>query len=265
MAKRKQDRLSKEELRAPDEIEVALRNFWTKVYDKRKLIIAVVGGLVLFGVALGVMNWMSSSSADTRAEAMSQATAALGAPVGDEAKNLPEPPAPQLASFTSRDEALAAAEAGLTKFSSEFSGDDSAELVDLALANVKLSKGDHAGAIGAVDAWLGANAESPAKTIALELKARAQLQGGDKAAAVATYQSVADAATGPLKVEALTRVGDLLSPHYGPGGDAAKAIAAYTEALGLLGPKKTLDGIAGLLAGAGSHGALENKLALLGK
>ena len=58
MAKAKKHEMTKEELRAPDEIEVALKGFWEKLYGHRKLIIIGVGALV----AIGIVSWVIGAS-----------------------------------------------------------------------------------------------------------------------------------------------------------------------------------------------------------
>ncbi|MFT7580078.1 MAG: hypothetical protein ACI9MR_001745 [Myxococcota bacterium] len=238
MAK-KQRRMSKEELKAPDEIEVALVKFADGVAKHKKLLLIGLGALIAVGVGLSVLSAMSSSSEASAADEFATATAALSSDVGESAR-----PALQkslVANYPDAASQRAAAKGGLATYAADHAGDDVLELVDLATAQITLADGDADATIAAVDAWLGKHADSPSRVVALELKARATLTKGDKPAALAAYEALAKDAIGPLKVEALVQVGDLNNPLINSGGDAAKAAGAYEQALAAMGPAPKSD------------------------
>ncbi len=263
MAKRSRKRMSKEELAAPDEIEVALNKIWDALTKHKKVIIGAFAGLIALGVVLWVVNATTASARDGRATELRTAVAPIGAQVGEEDPASKDLPGPKAERFTDRATQLAAAEERLTGYATENSGDDALEVVDLALANVKLEKGDAAGAIAMVDAWLGNYGDSPARTAALELKARALTASGDTAKATEAWNALAQGATGKLKAIALKMVGDLANPVLAEGGDATKARAAYDQALAALGPAPADDPAAAIVGKPGLRGELENRLALL--
>lgn len=264
MAKAKKHEMTKEELRAPDEIEVALKGFWEKLYGHRKLIIIGVGALVAIGIVSWVIGASKRSGIESRAVAVRDASLAIGAGIGpDEVKDpeiakLPRPPrfADEAARVTASNEALA-------KFMAERGGDDAAELVAIAAANAKLNKGDAAGALADAEAWLAAHAKSPALPVALELKARAQAAAGQNDAAVATLDELSKQVGGTFKAEILTRLGDLQNPVLNDGkGDAAKAKTAYQAALATLPPDAEPDKLQ-IGGKQGLRGTVENRLGLI--
>lgn len=264
MAKARKHEMTKEELRAPDEVEVALKGFWEKLYTHRKLLLAVLGGFVALGIALWVIGMSKRSGIESRAVDLREAVKAVGAPVGPEpvldprVAKLPRPPR-----FDNEGARIAAAHDGLTRFLSERGGDDAAALVAFAAMNAKLNKGDATGALADVEAWLAANGDSISRPIALELKARAQAAAGQKDAALATLDELSKAVGGSLRATALARIGDLNHPVLtGGAGDAAKAKAAYEAALAALPPEEP-DQMSMLTGKPGLRGKIENHLGLL--
>ncbi|TNF37681.1 MAG: hypothetical protein EP329_02520 [Deltaproteobacteria bacterium] len=260
MAKAKRKRMSKEELNAPDEIEVALANFWDKLVKFKKPIIGAVVGLVAIAIVLWVVGASSRSSAESRAEAMRTAVAPLRGSVGEPDPSEATIPGPKPERFADEAAQVAEAKKRLAAYVGEYGSDDSMQLVSLADANLLLDSGDAAGAATAIEQWLAKYPESPAKVVGLELKARALTAKGERDAAIAAWQAVAAAATGELKADALRRAGDLQNPVLTEGGDAAKAKAAYDEALAALGDAPE---DAGLLGPQGLRGDIKNRLDLL--
>ncbi len=264
MAKRSRKRMSKEELAAPDEIEVALTKVWDGLVKYKKLLIGAFAGLIVLGVILWIANATTASARDGRADALRAAVAPIGAPIGEEDPAANELPGPRPERFADRAAMLAAAEDRLSAYIAEYDGDDALEVVDLALANVKLDRGDHDGAVAMVDAWLGKHEGSPVRTAALDLKARALSAKGDVAAASTAWNALADASAGRLQAMAFKMVGDLANPLLTEGGDAAQAKAAYDKALAALGPAPADDDPAAAIVGKpGLRGELDNRLALL--
>lgn len=265
MAKARKHEMSKEELRAPDEVQVALSSFWDKLYQYRKVIIGAVGVLLAIGVAAWVIGASKRSGIESRSNELREATKAVGAPVGPEpvldprVAKLPRPPR-----FADEAARVAAANDGLAKFLGERSGDKVAELAQIAAINAKLNKGDAAGALTDVDAWLQAYPDSLARPVALELKARVQRAAGKKDEAATTYDDLAKlVGPGVLRASALASVGDLSNPVLNGGaGDAAKAKNAYQAALAALPPEDD-DKMSMLTGKPGLRGEIENHLGLL--
>ncbi|MCA9516334.1 MAG: tetratricopeptide repeat protein [Myxococcales bacterium] len=258
MAKRKR-RMSKEELEAPDQFEVALQKVWEGLVKYRKPIIGGIVALVVLGVVLWIVNATSKSSARTRSLALRDGAAALSAEVGPADSPEVQLPGPKPLRFEDESQRLAAVEKGLSGYVAEYGSDDSRELVDLTLADVKLAKGDAAGALADVEAWIGKHGDSAVMPVALELKARA-LSVTDKAKAVEAWNALAAASTGELKADALRQAGDLQNPVLVDGGDAAKAKAAYEAALAALGPApEKVDPF----GSTGIRGDIDNRLKLL--
>lgn len=260
MAKRK--RMSKEELKAPDEIEVVLNRVWENLNKYKNHIFIGIGALVALGVVLWLVNASSKSGALDRADAIRTAVAPFFGEVGERNPSLAELPGPKAELFEDEAARDKAALERLTAYAGEHESDDSRELVDLAIANLKVRTGDVAGAVTDVDGWLARYAESPVRAAALELKARALAAKGDRDAAAAAWQALATETSGDLKVEALRRAGDLYHPAFGSDApDAAKARAAYEEALAVLGPAPN-DPMA-QFGVAGLRGEVNNRLDLL--
>ncbi len=266
MATAKKHQMTKEELRAPDEVEVALKGFWEKIYKFRKVLLGGVAALLAIGIVIWVVGAMRRSAADADALTLYQATRAVGADVGPEETldtrlaKLPRPPR-----FADEGTRLEAANEQVSKYLADNGGDAGAKLAALTLANVKLNKGDAAGALTDVEKWLGDNADSPAVLFATELKARAQVAAGEREKAIATLEGLAKAASGLLKAELLIRIGDLHNPVLNNGqGDAAQARTAYLEAQKALPPVvEEEDKLSSLTGKPGLRGQLENKLGLV--
>ena len=261
MANATRKRMTKEELAAPDEIEVALSGFWEKLAKYKNYVFIGVGVLIAIGVVFAIIGMSSRASADERALAMRTAVGPLAAYVGEVNPQIAALPGPKPEQYA--DEAARSAEAKkrLEAYVAERSGDDARELLDLALAQQKLAAGDAAGAAEAAKAWLTTYPESAAKLAGLELAARALTAKGDKDAAVAAWKALAAATTGELKAQALRQVGDLHNPVLAGSGDAAQAKAAYDEALTALGPAPAASPIE--FAPAGLRGEIKNRLDLL--
>jgi len=261
VAKASRKRMSKEELNAPDEIEVALSKFWNKLVKFKTPILGAVGALVAIAIVLWIVNSTAQSSAESRADAMRAAVAPLRGSVGEPDPSLATLPGPKPPQFATEEAQVAEAQKSLAAYMGEYGSDDSMQLVSLTDANLKLEAGDAAGAVSAVDQWIAKYPESPAMVVALELKARALTAKGDRAAAIDAWKALAAASTGELKADALRHAGDLDNPVFTDGGDAAKAKAAYDEALAALGGGQEDDAFQ--FAPQGIEGDLKNRLDLL--
>jgi tetratricopeptide (TPR) repeat protein len=238
MAEKAAQRMTKEELRAPDEVQVALGTFWEKLYKYRKAIIGAVVALVAIGIVLWFLGRSKEGDRAQTGDALAEALRPVGASTGEEPPwpedfaRVPKPP-----HFADEATRLAAAETSVEQFLSANQGKPVAEAVALTRANLKLRKGDHAAALADVDAWLAAHPQSPAVALAHELRSRALLAAGRHEDAIAALNTAAGLVSGPLKATLLTRVGDLQNPAMFAGkGSAEAALANYKQALALLPP-----------------------------
>lgn len=231
MAKRKKKRMSKEELRRPDEVEVRLKRIWDSLNKYKKPLIASLVILIVGTVGWSIYKRSAASAKDSRAEALHAAFEPLAAFYGEDVKQLPENT--PLKTFETRKAALEAADKGVDAFLAEHKDESGA--VSFIDAMIQLPLGDADKAVEALSAWTSSHADSPLYPAAMMRLAEAQAQAGKKDEAVASYRKVADLSGGFVKVQALVAIGDLLSPVTG-GSDAAKAKAAYEEAKAVLGP-----------------------------
>jgi tetratricopeptide (TPR) repeat protein len=259
----KQKRMTKEELRAPDEVEVVLGTFWESLYNYRK---ALIGGVIAL-LALGIVLWFVGRSNDsakaTVGDALADALKPVGASTGEEPAwyatldRVPKPP-----HYADEATRASAADVALAEYAQKHADHGSVELVELARAQLALRKGDHAAALTAADAWLQKYTSSPAVPLVHDLKARALLAAGRHDDALAAWQAASNLVGGALKAHFLTEIGDLQNPAIYPGrGDAAKAVASYKQAIGLL-PPSPPPAIPGMPA-QGPRPVLEARIALI--
>ncbi len=260
MAKTKKHEMSKEELRAPDPFQAWLERVWAFLSKHRRTLILAVAAVVVGGTVIWILSNARSGSRNDQSLALRAALAPIGAPVG--APPTGDPAASATPSFSDEAARLTAAEAALAAYLQANGSSGAAELVTLTQANLKLQKGDAAGALGLVTAWRTAHASSPANPIALELSARAHLAKGERDLAAREYEALAAAVGGSFKADAFLRLGDLQNPVLNQGsGDASKAKAAYQQALAAL-PKSSAAPDESDAPG-GTRGELKSKLELL--
>jgi hypothetical protein len=255
--------MTKEELRQPDEVEVKLSAFWQGIYDHRKLIFGGAAVLLVGGVALWFSGRAKTGSRATMGDAVAEAVAPVGATTGEEPdwyaklENAPKP-----VHFADEKARAEAATASIEAFLKAHGGEPAAVPMAITAANLKLRKGDHAGALKDVDAWIAANSGSAALPLAHDLKARAHVAAGELDKAEAAYTVVAGVVEGRLKAYFLTQIADLQNPAIHPGkGDAAKALATYKAALAVL-PEPPKSAEAGA-SDAGPRGVVLARIALL--
>jgi tetratricopeptide (TPR) repeat protein len=258
--------MTKEELRAPDEVEVKLSAFWQGLYDHRKLIFGGVAVLLVGGVVLWFSGRAKTSARTSLGDAMADALKPVGASTGEEPEwyaQLEKVPKP--VHFADEKTRADAATASLDAFLKAHPSEAAAAPVALTVANLKLRKGDHAAALTEVEAWIGANASSSALPLAHDLKGRALLAAGKLDEAEATFSTAAGLVEGPLKAHLLLQVADLQNPAVHPGrGDATKALASYKAALALLPePPKPTEPVLFAAPESGPRSVVQARMALL--
>ncbi len=240
MAK-KMKRMSKEELRAPDQVEVALRTTWERLSDHRNKLLGALAVVIVAGVGLSV--WQSSKRADTqaRAEALRKAMAPLNAPIGPPDPAVDPATTVPLERFDTREAALAAAEERLSAFLQAHGDAPDALPARFARASALLGQKKAAEAAKELEAVVAEAGDSALRAPALEKLAQAYVLSGDRAKAVETYTKLVDGSKGTLRALALIALGDLHHPLVVQGGDVAQARKYYDEAKTVLGPKPATD------------------------
>ena len=258
--------MTKEELRQPDEVEVQLHAFWQGIYDHRKLIF---GGVVVLAVA-GVAMWFAGRSKSSERTALGDAVADALKPVGASTGEEPEwfaqlEKIPKPVHFADEKARADAATAAIDGFMKAHAGSPAATPMALTAANLKLRKGDAAGALVDADAFLKDHGSDSAAVLAHDLKARAHLAAGGLDAADAAWTAAAGLVDGALKAHFLLQVADLQNPAVHSGrGDAAKALASYKAALALLPePPKPTEPSLFALPQSGPRSVVQARIALL--
>jgi hypothetical protein len=263
---RKEKPMTKEELRQPDEVEVKLNKFWEGLYKLRHYILGGVAVLVVIGGVLWFTGRSTASAKVALGDETAEALKAVGATTGEEPSwfaQLEKVPKP--AHFADEKTRAEAATKGIDAFLAAHAGSPVAVPMGLTAANLKLRKGDAKAALADVEGWLTANADSPAVTLAEDLKARAHVAAGQLDEAEAAWTKAAEQVEGPLKAHFLTQIADLQNPSVHPGrGDAAKALATYKAALALLPePPKPAEPTLFAMPQSGPRSAVQARIALL--
>lgn len=263
MAK-KQKRMSREELRKPDALQEALAPWWDKLEQHWKMLVVGCLAILLAGVASSAYKRASATSAADGADAFTAAVAPVTAPTGEDDSTTPESALPIKPVERYADEAAARAEAR-TRLDAYIAEEESGAHVDAArLLRAGLEVEDAGARLTALQALSG-NEDLAALQPSIQMGiADALLATGDRGAATAKYQEVADATTGMAKALALMAKGDASNPLAG-GSDAAAAKTAYAAAKAALGPRPTVDA-GDVFAAFGEpyiYAELDNKLALL--
>lgn len=257
MAK-KQKRMSRKELRKPDEFELWLKGVWERLEKYWKL---MVGGLAAFAV-VGIVGSLVSSSMESsrqdQAFAFARAIAPITAPLG-EAPDNPNAVADDRERFSDREAALTEAKKRLDAFLGEHSDTRFSPAAEWLRAAV-----DGKDAV-ALEAWIAAHQDNPLSVSGWLAVGDAHARAGATDKARQAYRKAADAGDGFGKAIALMAIGDLSNPLAVAGGDAGAAKAAYEEAKKVVGerpPKDPLD-IFATFSEPFIYAELDNKLALL--
>ena len=232
MAK-KQKRMTLEELRRPDDIQVALKGMWDWIENNWRLMVAVAAVMVVGGGVSTIMGDMARDESHKTADAVVQAMKPLTAPVGDTPAAAPATDVDE-ERFQDRSAALTEAQNRLATFAKDNPDHEGAAALEL--LSITLATGDDTGE--KLRQWLGANDTSNLSETALHALAEAQHRAGDTAAAIATYTQLAERSKGGLKAMAWMAIGDLQNPMTLPtGGDPSMARKAYEQATKALGPR----------------------------
>jgi hypothetical protein len=256
---KKAKRMSRKELRQPDEFEVMLQKSWERLEKYWKPIGYGLGAMVLVGAVASIASSSMESSQQETAAAFAAALAPLTAPLGEAPDPATGAQADSRERFPDRAAAVAAASGRLEVFLTDHGDADQAAAAGWLRAAVAGSD------VATLQAWIDANPDTSLELSALLAIGDAHARAGDKAKAAEAYRTVAGRTNGFAKAMALMAVGDLDNPLAIDGGDAAAAKAAYEEAQQVIGPRPArnpLDVFASF-SEPFLYAELENKLALL--
>lgn len=238
MAK-KLKRMSKQELRAPDKIEVTLKRGWKWVESNKKLVVALI--VIAVGAVIGgmVTDKMAQSANDSDAAAVRKATQPLLMPIIEDETDATElAKTSKLPVFTDEAAKNKAGLASITAFLKDHAGLQAAATFQFAQASLQIATGATDAGTKGLTEWVSKHPKSPIAGVALAQLADAQLAKGEEDAARKTASQLVDRSQGTGKVLALVRLGDLSNPLIVKKGDVAAARKHYEAAQALIKDKK---------------------------
>lgn len=264
MAK-KPKRMTRKELREPDEVQVALKGLWDWLERHWRLLAGAGLAVLAVGAATTVMGSMAEDASFEQADALRDALAPLTAPVGD-----PPPGAAAQAdgNVTRYPDRAAAVSTAIERLDGYVASQPDAPGVNVAKilpSTLRATGSDPAAAAQEIAAWLAANPGHLLEQSAMHALAEAHARAGSRSEALAAYQDLANRSSGLIRAIALMAVGDLQNPLAHPDGDHAKALTAYKEAQAALGPRPPRDAadIFAALSEPYIYAEMDSRLALL--
>lgn len=233
-------RMSRKELRQPDEVQVALSR--TVVVLRKHALKIVVGVIALVAIAIiarVVSGYLASRQQDTAAE-FEKAFATVRAVVSEsdtpDLEALPGQTPPE--TFKTDKEKYAAVVERLGRFATEHEGSDLAAVAQLLVAQAKLELGDPAEAYKALSGYVDAEPDSPLAPFLLESLAQLAPRVGQAADAAKYLGRLGEAGGVFGRARAEAFLGDHYSPRVGDAKaahkDKAKAREHYQRALQML-------------------------------
>jgi hypothetical protein len=255
--------MTKEELRAPDEVQMKLQGLWTWIENYWRHLAISAAVLVVGGGVVTVMDDNSQVDVYADADALSEALAPLSAPVGDAPAGVAADA--DEVRYENRAAALTAANTAIDAYVSARPNSKASGALSALAPAVAAQAGDPKGAAQKLAEWVTANPNSSLQASALHALAEARAASDDIAGALEAYRTLAAQSSGSLKALAFMAMGDLQNPLSAKDGDVTKARTAYEEASKALGPRpKTPPGdIYAALTEPYLYAEIENRLALL--
>jgi predicted negative regulator of RcsB-dependent stress response len=235
VAKRKQKRMSKEELRAPDQVELVLTKLWKSITRYKKWIIASLLIFIGGGVAYALHENAQKKELEGTAASLRAPLDPLVSPV---VTNSTDADIADLKTrlgtnvYTDRKKQLEEALKGADDFLSQRSNSKAASAIKLVKASVQAPLGNPKEGAEALGTWLSENNGSSLELLVLFQLGDAQLASGQLAEAQKTYEKIKTSSpdVSLARAVALTRLGDLKNPMMSAKGDAAEALKQYEAA-----------------------------------
>jgi uncharacterized protein YidB (DUF937 family) len=260
---KKMKRMTKEELRQPDEVQIKLQGLWNWLEAHWRLCVYGAGALVAVGLGSTVMDGQALSAAHAEADALADAVAPLTAPIGEAIPGAEIDP--DQVRYETRALAVEAAHASIQGYVATNPEALSAEALGVLAPAIAAQAGDAAGAASALTTWVGAHPNSSLQASALHALAEARAGSGDRAGALEAYRQLAAMSQGAIKALAFMAMGDLQNPISVADGDRTKARIAYEEATQALGHRPELPpgDIYAAISEPYLYAEIENRLSLL--
>ena len=239
---RKIKRMSRKELRQPDEVMTGLQLAyeWLRKY-RVYIAVGAAGLLVVLLGASGLSSWISGRARDKAAD-FDTAYAVLYAEVGPEAPVIVPPPAgdekkDKKERFETAEAKAKAAVERLQAYLGENEGSDLGDLATLGLASAFYAqkKWDDAGA--RLKAYLDDSGDSPLKAQVIENLGLVAMNNGKIEDAKKQFEELAKIGGAYRQAVAEAYLGDLFNPTFGgprPGTSADEAKKHYEAALAAL-------------------------------
>ena len=233
VAKRKQKRMSKEELRTPDQVEAFLNKLWERV-TKHKTIIFIFLGLFLAG---GIAYSLYEQAEDEKQEATATALRGVFDPlvspvVADQEAVVQAKETLGTNAYTDRKLQLEAAQKGADEYLNSNADSKAASSIKFVKASTYSAMGDAKKGSEELAAWIEANKGSVLEFAAMIQLGDAQVASGQPSEAKATFQKIVDDSPEGSLARALahTRLGDLSNPLMTDKGSSEAAVKSYEAA-----------------------------------
>jgi predicted negative regulator of RcsB-dependent stress response len=233
VAKRKQKRMSKEELRTPDQVEIFLNNLWERVTKHKKAIIVAIVIFVGGGIAYALYKQSTGEAEEATAVALRGVFDPLVSPVvGDQETAVLVKENLGTNAYTDRKTQIAAALKGAEEFLSQNTESKAVAAVKFVQASSYAASGDAKKGATELSTWLSENSGSVLEFTAMMQLGDAQLASGQVKEARETYTKVVSASPdlSLARAIALTRLGDLDNPLMTKTGNGSEAVKSYEAA-----------------------------------
>ena len=233
MAKRKQKRMSKEELRTPDQVEAFLNKLWERVTKHKTMIFIALAVFVGGGIAYSLYERAETEKLEATATSLRGVFDPLVSPiVADQETGVQIKETLGTNAYTDRKLQLEAAQKGADEFLSANAEAKATSSVQFVKASAYAAMGNAKQGAEELATWIEANKDSVLAFSAMMQLGDVQVANGQTNEARATYQKVVDdSPEGSLaKAMAHTRIGDLSNPLMTDKGNSAEALKSYEAA-----------------------------------
>ncbi len=234
MAK-KRKRMSKEELRSPDKIEVALTNAWKWVENHLRVVMALIVTAVAAIVVVFVLDRISSDHHADVSEQLRVAIKPLLMPPMEDAEERKKLMSQvKLPMYSDEQAKLKAGLASIDAYLQAHGSAEAAGIMRFAQGSLMIANGKTKAGAQALKDWVSKHGKSPVAQVAMGQLVDANLALGKPDEARSVAQQALAQATGVGKALPLVRLGDLSNPLMVSKGDAATARKHYEAAQKIL-------------------------------
>lgn len=226
-------RMTREELRKPDEVMGGLQRGFDWLTRYRFAILGAAGLVVVVVAGYSIWQAVSSKNAHAVSSDFDKALTAATAPVIPEGEDVPESLTTLgIPTFKTSEAKFQAAVKEIEAFLQEHGGSDLASLAKALEGAAKFDLDQFQAAVDDVSAYLSENPETPVALVLHEELGLAYAALGKDSEATEHFAKLGEATDWWFKVQGHMHTGDLYSPLMRKQGAAKdKAVAAYKEAL----------------------------------